>query len=359
MTIRSGHPGRLLVLFTGLSLLATGCSGPAQDVRVGFREVPTDVVLGAQANPTPFVGPSGGLAPPGVPPLPPPGVLALPPPPFEPVPTGPGGPAAPPAALPTAGPPTRCPPADPLQAPALEAPATITAPPTPRQYIFANVGRFQVSGADPRSGVFPAASLRTVGQVRREGNTFAFDVAELLGNVTTTTTYRVVTAPAATAGGPADVPADTGQGPGLYVERVASTRGGESPASFTPVPTLRLAALPLVRGAAVQSRGVDPTSATAMSFTATVLGKARLDICGQPLDSFVLELTDGRLISPRFDLTFAATYAVGTQYGGLVLRDTVAFAGTDAGAGTSRTNTATITTEPAVPVKSAARSAAQ
>ena len=96
-----------------------------------------------------------------------------------------------------------------------------------------------------------------------------------------------------------------------------------------------------------------------MSFTATVLGKARLDICGQPLDSFVLELTDGRLISPRFDLSFAATYAVGTQYGGLVLRDTVAFAGTDAGAGTSRTNTATITTEPAVPVKSAARSAAQ
>ena len=49
---------------------------------------------------------------------------------------------------------------------------------------------------------------------------------------------------------------------------------------------------------------------------------------------------------PEEELEFSSTYAVGTQYGGLILRETVAFTGTVDGAGVSRTNTATVSQQP-------------
>lgn len=297
---------------------------------MGFKEVPSDVVLGAPTTtPAPDTGPaddSSGLV------VLPPSIVTLPPPPFEiserPPPPAPSRPA--------------CPSADPLRAPSVEAPSTIDAPPVNGQYLFRNQGTFDVSGPEARRGAFPATSLRTVVVVSRseDGRVFDFSVSEVLGDITTKTTYRVVNTPAlgAAAEGTADA--------GLYIRQIESTRPSGERAVFTPTPDLPLAALPLVRGAKVEARGVDPTTATTMSFTSTVAGKARVDACGEPLDSFTLELTEGTLLSPRQDLEFAATYAVGTQFGGLILRETVAFTGTDGDAGVSRTNTATISQEP-------------
>jgi hypothetical protein len=306
-------------------LLVTACGGPQRQVDIGIKEVPSDVVLGAHATPSPAPGPT---ATPGSTTPPPPSVVALPPPTFE------VGPEPTPTLV--APSPPSCGTANPLEAPAREAPPTISAPPVKALYVFRDVGSYAVSGADARKGTFPATSLRTVGNIVRSSDTsFTFDVAELLGDVTTTTTYDVV----GTAVVPAALPA------GIYLKQVKSVRG-QSASTFAPSPELELAGFPLVRGAAVTSSGVDPQTATSMRFTSTVTGKARVDACGTPLDSWVLELTGGKLINPTQNLDFSATYNVGTEYGGLLLRERTAFAGTDGSDGVSRTNTATITTTP-------------
>jgi hypothetical protein len=255
-------------------------------------------------------------------------VVALPPPTFD------VGPEPTPTLV--ASPAPACGTANPLQAPAREAPPTISAPPAKGFYVFRNVGSYAVSGADARKGTFPATSLRTVGNIVRTSDTsFTFDVSDLLGDITTTTTYDVV----GTAIVPTALPA------GIYLKQVKSMRG-QSSSTFAPSPELALAAFPLVRGASITSSGVDPQTATSMKFTSTVMGKSRVDACGTPLDSWVLELTDGKLINPTQNLDFTATYSVGTEYGGLLLRERTAFAGTDGADGVSRTNTATITTTP-------------
>jgi hypothetical protein len=310
-------------------LLTAACGGPQHPVSIGFKEVPSDVILGAQSSPTPAVA-SPGPGPVGV--VPPPStVVALPPPTFQ-VDQG-----VPPPVTPTS--PAACATADPLQAPAREAPTSISAPPAKASYLFTNVGSYEVSGSDARKGSFPTTSLRTVGNISRSSQTaFSFDVSELLGDVTTTTTYDVIGSSLLPAGLP----------PGIYIRQVRSVRGA-STSTFAPSPELELAAFPLVRGAAVTSSGVDPQSATSMQFTATVTGKARVDACGTPLDTWVLDLTAGKVLSPTQNLDFTATYDVGTQYGGLILRDRTVFTGTDSGDGVSRNNTATITTTPRVP----------
>jgi hypothetical protein len=310
-------------------LLTAACGGPQHPVSIGFKEVPSDVILGAQSSPTPS---GAGLGPAVVSVVPPPpAVVALPPPTFD---AGPGTPVP----LPTASP-AVCATADPLQAPSREAPPTVSAPPAKSSYLFANVGSYEVSGADARKGRFPTTSLRTVSNITRSSDTvFSFDVADLLGDVTTTTTYDVVGSSLLPAGLP----------PGLYIRQVKSVRG-TSTSTFAPSPELELAAFPLVRGAAVTSSGVDPRSATSMTFTATVTGKARVDACGTPLDTWVLDLTAGKVLGPTQNLDFTATYDVGTQYGGLILRDRTLFTGTDNGEGVSRNDTANITTTPKVP----------
>jgi hypothetical protein len=309
-------------------LLATACAGPQRPVQLGVKEVPSDVVLGGHGSPS--AAPSPMASGPAPLPLPPVSVVALPPPTFS---LGPE--PAPPAPAPTL---TACPSADPLQAPALEAPPQISTPPAKASYVFRDVGTYSVSGADTRTGRFPTTSRRVVGNVVRSSSGFSYDVSELLGDVTTTTTYDVVTSSLL----PAALPT------GLYLKQVTSIRG-PSRSTFAPTPELELAAFPLVRGAAVTSAGTDPASATSMQFTSTVTGKARVNACGTPLDSWVLDLSKGRLVGPTQDLDFAATYALGTQYGGLPLRERTAFAGTDGSDGVSRTNTATITTTPKAP----------
>lgn len=326
----NGVRGRVI----GALLLATltgACGAPERPLTMGFKEIPSDVVLG---NQTPSTAPPAGNVEgnPGEALFPlPPSVIGLPPPSFEfnPRPI-------------RFEPPDPCPAADPLRAPAIEAPAAIEAPPPDGLYRFRNKGSFEVSGANPSRGSFPPMTERLVGLLSRseDGSVFDFTVTEQIANVTTATTYRVVKSQQ--IGSAVEGAAD----PGLYIRRVQSFDSTGAGVSFTPVPELRLAALPLVRGARVEARGVDPTTAITMSFASTVAGKSRVDACGVPLDSWTLELTEGTVLGPRQNLQFAATYAVGTQFGGLVLRDTVAFAGTNGDVGVSRNNTATISDAP-------------
>jgi hypothetical protein len=308
-------------------LLVTACGGPQRNVDIDFKEVPSDVVLGAHATPSATPGPS--VAPTTAPP--PPSVVALPPPTFD------VGPEPPPITVAPSQP--SCGTANPLQPPAREAPPAIASPPATSAYVFRNNGSYTISGADARKGTFPATSLRTVGNVVRVSDTqFRFDVTEALGDITTTTTYDVVQ----TTVVPAALPA------GIYLKQVKSVRASAS-STFSPSPELALAAFPLVRGASLTSSGVDPQTATSMRFTSTVSGKNRVDAGGTPLDSWVLDVKDGLLLCPTQNLEFNSTYYLGTQYGGLMLRERTAFAGTDGPEGVSRTNTATISIEPVTP----------
>jgi hypothetical protein len=86
-----------------------------------------------------------------------------------------------------------------------------------------------------------------------------------------------------------------------------------------------------------------------MTFTTTVEGKARVFACGQPLDTWTVHLTAGRLTSPTQELQFDATYQLATQFGGIVVADTVAFTGTDNGDGIQRSNRAAIASVPRSP----------
>lgn len=309
--------------------LVTACGGPQRPLDLGFKEVPSDVVLGAQSSPTTSAVRSAGPVP-LVPLPPPPSVVTLPPPPFE-IPP-PGAEPPPPSPLPTA---PACPAEDPLAAPKLEAPTTIAKPPVAAAYLFDNIGTFSVSGADARKGTFPARTLRVVSKVVPGDGRFSYDVAERIGDTTTTTTYVVVTNAAAENG--------------LFVTRMTYRRTDGQVADFTPTPALKLAALPLVRGAQSEQRAVDPASQTAMSFVSVVEGKQRVYACGEPLDTWTVHLTQGKLISPTQNLEFDSTYQVGTQFGGLVVRDAVAFKGTDGDSGVQRSNRATIATVPRAP----------
>lgn len=328
MTRRPAIP----LLLAGL-LLTTACAGPERRLEVGFKEVPSNVVLGSQSSPA--AAPDGSSGPVTIVYLPPPSVVALPPPPFEVPDDRPTRPAPSPPAEPV------CATADPLEAPVLEAPSRIEAPPAEAAYVFRNDGRFETSGADAQSGTFTAPTLRTVKRVFQsdDGLLFDFSVTETLGSTTTTTTYRVIRETALLAAPDGSVE------PGLYLTRVESLEADGQTSTFAPTPHVRLAALPLVRGEVVESRGVDPATAMTMSLTSTVTGKDRVDACGTPLDSWTLDVT-GTVLSPEEELEFASTYAIGTQYGGLILRETVAFTGTVGDAGVSRTNTATVSQEP-------------
>lgn len=325
-----------LPLLIAAAALTAGCGGPDRPLKVGFKEVPSNVVLGAQSSPTPEAPagpPSGGVTVVHLPP--PPSVVALPPPPFQ-VPERDR-----PAASPLPPPPPVCGVADPLEPPAREAPTTIAGPPADAAYLFRNDGTFEVSGADARRGRFPEVSLRTVETTfaSDDGQVFDFTVTETLGETTTTTGYRVLKETAL-------IPAvEGGVEPGLYITSVETTHTSGRSSDFSPTPHLQVAALPLVRGGTVEARGVDPQTATTMSFTSTVTGKARVDACGTPLDSWTIELA-GEVLGPSEDVDFESTYFLGTQFGGILLRDTVAFAGQVDGVGVSRSITSTISRPP-------------
>ena len=318
-----------LPLLAGVLVLLAGCGSPERPLNLGFKEVPSDVVLGDQRSPTPAPSPTGAG-----PVALPPSIVTLPPPPFELPPPGPEPSPAPP--LPTA---PACPQPDLLAAPKLEAAPTVGKPPVQAAYLFDNTGTYSVSGADSRKGEFPRTTLRIFNRIQRfSAGSFSYDVSERIGDTTTTTTYSVST--------DASLP---GQSNGIFLTKMTWLRADGTTEAFTPVPGLQLAAFPLVRGATSDQNAVDPQTQTAMSFTSTVEGKARVFACGEPLDTWTLHLTKGRVISPTQDLEFDSTYQLATQFGGIVVSDAVAFRGQDGDATVQRSNRATIAQVPRSP----------
>jgi hypothetical protein len=282
----------MAVAAIAVALAQSACAGPQRPFELGLKEVPSDLLLGAQTKPA--------LA---LPTQLPPMVftvtdLVTPPPPFEDLP--PPIPEPPP-------PPSPCPEADPLAAVRKPAELEILKPPAPATYTYRTSGVYFANGRD---GTLPPTATHVIGNVNIIGpGEFTFTVAVTQEPRTTTTTYHVV--PRTSAAIP----------PGLYISKV----DGSGLTPFQPKPELLLLPFPALKGTTFTAAGSD--GLTTLSYSGVVEETERIDACGEPVDGIRVTLTDGKATSARSDgtnssaETFEAAYVIATQYGGLSIRD--------------------------------------
>ena len=313
-----------------------------------MREFPSDIVLGGNDEPGDLLAPV------------PPNSLALPS-------LMPGGLPRDEAPGPTVAP-VACPEADVFAVPGELARSNVTVPPVEATYEYRNEGTFEIGGANTMRGSFPDKATRQVTNVDRGALEFTFDVVATLGQTVTTASYHVV-------------PVETGsQFPGIFLTKMTTKDGGAAPSTFDPTPDLEFLRFPVEPGTSWQSTGVDSTTLQGVAFGAVVESRVRLDACGSILDAFRVRVNGnfvqcvafpseaqgtpaGNSACPGIDLgargvapasgareQFSGTYLWGTQYGGLVLSDTVDII-TDlpSGVTVARKNTASITTTPKTP----------
>jgi hypothetical protein len=343
---------RFLVGLLAVGLVASGCAGPKEPLEIGVKEFPSDVILGAHDKPAP---PAAML---------PPDMLQLPPAFLTPSIVSPG-------VLPTVplAPPPRppCPEADPLIPPKRETFDKVSVPPVAATLAYRNKGASERSGADAGKAEYEVNSTRTVENVKKAADgTSTFDVVSVLQDTTTRTSYRIVP-----VGGPAT------ETPGLYVAAITSKRGTEAERAFNPTPDLRLLQFPAELGTRWQTAGSDPVAGKTAAWSVVILARGQVDACGTPLRTLTV-VVDGTLRdcaprpaqappgdpvcpptapgAPEAGVNDAgdpstqivkATYEIGTQYGGLVLADTVDVSGSAPDYGYHLSNQAIINAEPA------------
>jgi hypothetical protein len=308
------------ILLAAAVLLLGACGGPERPFELGLKEVPSDLLLGRQTQPTTplpaqlppamfLVGDLAGLLPPAARPAPPPPLPEPPPPPAP------------------------CPESDPLAAAKVETTVDIAAPPVPSTYTFRTSGTL-LDPLGPRP--LPATATREVGAAQYVAPAeFVFPVTVDQGGRRTTTTYHVVPRTSLV------VP------PGLYISGVDS---GEA-VPFQPKPELLLLPFPALPGTTFNTAGSD--GATTVQYDGRVEETERINACGVPVDGIRVALTNGRATSGRVEEgsrlaeVFNATYTIATQYGGISIRDY--FKGEMPGAGlAARELFATINSEPRI-----------
>jgi hypothetical protein len=320
---------RLSLLLTATLMVVTGCSGPRRSIEVTVKELPGDVAIGKKTTVPPAAPPSGvNPEPAGFP------SFIQPPPPVRYDTVGRPIDTVTTTSLPKPAPPCRA--ANPLDAPKLAAPRNVSAPPVEQLVEYGNAGTYEVStrAGTGQKGAYPVTTYRRVSSKPVGDGSYDVLVLEL----DTYTIYHLV------------------PDKGIYIREVATRRPDGSVDSFrTDQDSILLLPLPVAEGAQVGGVGVDALGATTMSVVGTVVGKARVDVCGTPVDTWEVQVTEGRVTSPDKQIHFTATYDIGTQYGGLSVRDTVAV-GCDAnvneycdyGRKVDTQNTATMVREPPV-----------
>lgn len=335
-------PRTLAWLLAVCSLLAA-CGAPAEPLNVGLREVPTDIVLGSASE-------ESDVSAPQVPPtavdvtVPPPTDVTPPPPPPPP----PGPPAPPPPPPPPSDADVEaCVEPDPRDAPRADVRREAINRPVEATYTFRNDGGFEVSGPNAREGSFTEPTKRTVKDVTdRSGGNFSYAVEAVLNGTTTTTHYLVRNQPLTDDPTGALDLADVHDGRGLYITRIDTESESGQSSRFDPVEPLLLLPLPVVSGATHEVAGTDPVSGRSMSYTLRVEGSSRVEACGEPLAAIRVHLEDGRIVGPLISVDFVATYDLGTQFGGFMLRDETVTAGQEGLDTVSRNNIATISDVP-------------
>jgi hypothetical protein len=216
--------------------------------------------------------------------------------------------------------PPECPPADALAAPDRAATLAVDEPPAPDSFVQQVVGSYTGTSADPASGQFggkvrttvkslPSATT-AVGQrvdswrVERRGPQPAVRSVEV---------YQLVhpsTSPGATAAG-------------IYLVGLAWSDPTRGALTFQPTGNgLQILPIPVQRAnpSAPQYVGAatDPSTMTTLALTRNVVGRDRVDACGELVDAWRIEMT-GTLTTPDWQRQVTWTQQVATAYGGVVV----------------------------------------
>lgn len=325
------------------ALLTSSCSGPRASLDVSTLSLPISLVLGQHKAVS--AAPVGPLTVATID-FPRPAVIQIPS----------DDQVAAQLPEPRRSPPSPCPDFDPLSAVVGAGVNIVAAPTAPATYSY-RAEIVDTVGADKKA--FSGGSSWTVGKASAPNafGDYSFTVTSVMGNERSTRTFLVVKAspggqappalprdPTGNVGAPPPVSLLT---PGFYLGKVVNDR---TKASFTPTPPLPLARFPLVRGQSFSAAASDGT--TSMSYVATVKGLGKVNACGEPAQGWSIELTEGR-ITQEIDgvlqsSVFVEALALGTQYGGLILSDSVTVSGTLPTVAISRTSSFKINELPAV-----------
>lgn len=312
--------GRLWFV-AAVAVLSAACGRPGGDVPIGMREYVGDVVYGDQAPPTTIAAEPAANPVPGFPgfvspPAPRPSVLVT----FD-----------DPMTTTTTAPPSACPAADPLAIPRDVAGTQVPGPPQEGVYPYRQGGLVQVGD---ETIALPAASEHRVGnsQSLLEG-VFRFDVAITEFGAETNTTYQVD---------------QRGADDGVFIAgiRVGDASGVDQ---FRPTTPVKILPLPPVTGRTFSSAGTDPLNRTTIVINGRVLGKTRVDACGDPLDAWLVEVGSNpstgqpsRIIGPNRSVVITGTLAIAPQFGGLIVHEQLKEEGSDSGQPLMIDRTATI-----------------
>lgn len=294
----------------------TACGGPDSGYRVGLREYPQDVVLGATATPAPTVpprAPGANVTGPGSP-----GLIG------PPLPVFPGAPAPTvrPSPVPTPPPPP-CPSARKDARPSEPAQSEVTSAPAPGTYPYRQSGSYTYGSittelpsaverrvqnvknpSDPVGGTMPKATWDVVEESRgTDGRAVA----------TTTTSYQLT--------------ADT-----IDITRITTRYADGSAEDFMPEPPVRVFMTPaaLYRGTTWEVQSVDPVNGVQMRFFARISqDKPVIDVCGTLVEAWRVEVlsprttpkgeqgTVRRFTESSYDIE--GSWDIAPQYGGLVV----------------------------------------
>jgi hypothetical protein len=291
---------RLTIVLMALTTTAA-CAGPKPALSFGGKAVPVNVSFGKpgpddpRAPTVPFVlGPVLGGA----------GVVPVASPPHK------GRAALTPDPLPLA-PVETCPAADPTDVnaqPRTEAGRDLGPAPNAQTIGYRVDGRFlgtAFSGVIERGIVHPTTAAN--------GNT-AFSVESTALGVKTTADYAG-TQPAGQVPGSVGLSGITADG-----------RGIDARPSFHAPKPVTLMPLPATLAATWNDATVDPLTATTYKVSGTVVGKSRVDACGQFVDAWQVTISQD-VDTPFQQIHSEITDWIATQYGGLIVKESVSWSG--------------------------------
>jgi hypothetical protein len=310
--------------------LLTAC-GPKSHLDLQMRSV--------QVNVHRLVTPAVTIVPPA------PGPVPAPLPSYPPVTTFlPPTPVTPP---PVVSPPPACPAAGSFAVPARPATPLVEGYPAAASYVqHAQGGYGKAEAITSLSGTVAVTVVRQAPSATAAGQRVdSWRVQRRAGKATSVEVYQLVHSSTA----------DAAITPGIYLVGLAWDDPVRGRLTFQPVGNgvlvlpdpVEVAQQP-VEGVAAQYAGsaTDPQSLTTLNVVRNVLGRQRVDVCGELVDTFTVEMT-GVLVTRDAQWQVGWTQQLATAYGGIDVASAMTL--TSPASGLSWTRTLRATTVPAVP----------
>lgn len=316
---------RTTALLVGATFLGTACISQ-DDPSLTVQAMSTDVAFGvevpepagepvaAPSQPLPATASDGGFEPPGIRPR---GDLGS-----SDFGSTPGLPPLP------VTPQQECPSAPPTAAAEEPASENVLRTPTEGVHRWKREGKQTIISAagepiEIAIGGFEKRIVRNV--VETSETSFTFEVVRPLLNrpAVSITTYEVETEPMQyQPGGVPVIDAPRGNEPegGVTVQKIVIQEEDGTETSFNPTVGLLYIGLPVVPSERFTSSAVDGRSGQSIVHDATVLGRDRIDACGDLVDGWRVQATQSRTDAAG-EVSF--NYLVAPQLGGLVIREEI------------------------------------